>query len=172
MSCPSDTPEGEACRLVKDLAVMTHITMDIEEEPILGIATLLGVEGGNGVLLSSSMTHCSASHCMPTSTEIYGPTFVVHINSLIVGITRFPARFAAQFHKLRRAGKINDKIVNIASDGGRIYRPLIIVEHMRPKVTSEHIQVHSFLLIVQGRKALTYLKQMTQCETGWGLTDQ
>ena len=147
MSCPSDTPEGEACVLVKDLVVMTHITMDVEEEPILGIATLLGVEDGSGVLLPSSMTHCPPIHCMSTGTEIYRQTsFVVHINSLIVGITRFPARFVAQFHKLRRGGKINDKIVNIASDGGRIYWPLIIVEHMRPKVTSEHIQVHSFLL--------------------------
>jgi len=90
--------------------------MDVEEEPILVNATLLGVEDGNGVLLSSSMTHCSPSHCMSTGTEIYGPTsFVVHINSLIVSITRFPARLVAQFHKWRRAGKINDKIVNIAS---------------------------------------------------------
>jgi len=69
MSCPSDTPEGEACGLVKDLVVMTHITMDVEEEPILGIATLLGVEGGNSVLLSSSMTHCSPSHCMPQARK-------------------------------------------------------------------------------------------------------
>jgi len=128
---------------------MTHITMDVEEEPILGIATLLGVEGGNGVLLSSSVAHCSLCHCMSTGTEIYKPTsLVVHINGRIVGITRFPARLVAQFHKLRRAGKINDKIVKIASDGGRFYRPLTIVEHMRPKVTSEHIQVHSFLLVV------------------------
>jgi len=97
---------------------------------------------------------------MSTGTEIYGPTsFVVHVNGLIIGITRFPARFVAQFRKLRRAGKINEfvgiyinhhhKTVNIASDGGRICRPLIIVEHMRPKVTSEHIQVRPFLPVVR-----------------------
>jgi DNA-directed RNA polymerase III subunit RPC2 len=51
MLCPSDTPEGEACGLVKNLALMTHITTDVEEEPILRIATLLGVEGENSVLL-------------------------------------------------------------------------------------------------------------------------
>lgn len=51
MLCPSDTPEGEACGLVKNLALMTHITTDVEEEPILRIATLLGVEGENTVLL-------------------------------------------------------------------------------------------------------------------------
>lgn len=50
MLCPSDTPEGEACGLVKNLALMTHITTDVEEEPILRIATLLGVEGENSAL--------------------------------------------------------------------------------------------------------------------------
>lgn len=96
---------------------------------------------------------------MSTGTEIYGPTsFVVHVNGLIIGITRFPARFVTHFRKLRRAGKINEfvgiyinhhhKTVNIASDGGRICRPLIIVERMRPKVTSEHILVRLFPLVV------------------------
>ncbi|KAG6334311.1 hypothetical protein ID866_4776 [Astraeus odoratus] len=69
MLCPSDTPEGEACGLVKNLALMTHITTDVEEEPIVRLAYMLGVE---------------------------------------------------------------------ASDGGRICRPLIIVENGYPKVTSEH----------------------------------
>eukprot|EP00959_Pyramimonas_sp_CCMP1952_P357634 7488030-Pyramimonas_sp.AAC.1 len=31
MLCPSDTPEGEACGLVKNLALMTHVTTDDEE---------------------------------------------------------------------------------------------------------------------------------------------
>ena len=43
--CPSDTPEGEACGLVKNLALMTHITTDVEEEPIMRLAFMLGVEG-------------------------------------------------------------------------------------------------------------------------------
>ncbi len=34
MLCPADTPEGEACGLVKNLALMTHITTDDEELPL------------------------------------------------------------------------------------------------------------------------------------------
>jgi DNA-directed RNA polymerase III subunit RPC2 len=34
MLCPADTPEGESCGLVKNLALMTHVTTDCEEEPI------------------------------------------------------------------------------------------------------------------------------------------
>lgn len=45
MLCPSDTPEGEACGLVKNLALMTHITTDVEEEPIIRLAFMLGIEG-------------------------------------------------------------------------------------------------------------------------------
>lgn len=43
--CPSDTPEGEACGLVKNLALMTHITTDVDEQPIVKLAFMLGVEG-------------------------------------------------------------------------------------------------------------------------------
>lgn len=68
MLCPSDTPEGEVtsclsqdfcewisfvvfqfqgCGLVKNLALMTHITTEAEEEPISKIAINMGVEDIN-----------------------------------------------------------------------------------------------------------------------------
>ena len=31
MLCPSDTPEGESCGLVKNLALTTHVTTDTDE---------------------------------------------------------------------------------------------------------------------------------------------
>jgi len=51
MLCPSDTPEGEACGLVKNLALMTHITTDDDEEPIAALAYSLGVEGAAAAFL-------------------------------------------------------------------------------------------------------------------------
>ncbi|KAI0316968.1 beta and beta-prime subunits of DNA dependent RNA-polymerase [Amylostereum chailletii] len=135
MLCPSDTPEGEACGLVKNLALMTHITTDVEEGPIIKVAYMLGVE----------------DICLSTGTEIYGPhTFVVNVNGTILGLTRFPARFVHNFRRLRRAGRVSEfvsvyinhhhRTVNIASDGGRICRPMIIVDQGRPMVTTEHIK--------------------------------
>lgn len=53
MLCPSDTPEGEACGLVKNLALMTHITTDVDEEPIIRLAYMLGVEGTRPVLAAA-----------------------------------------------------------------------------------------------------------------------
>ena len=35
MICPAETPEGQACGLVKNLALMTYITVGAEELPIL-----------------------------------------------------------------------------------------------------------------------------------------
>lgn len=44
MLCPSDTPEGESCGLVKNLALTTHVTTDTPEQPILKLAIDLGME--------------------------------------------------------------------------------------------------------------------------------
>ncbi|KAJ1019959.1 hypothetical protein NDA16_004240 [Ustilago loliicola] len=137
MLCPSDTPEGEACGLVKNLALTTHITTDVEEEPIARIAFTLGVED---------------IHLL-TGAELYRPdSYVVYLNGNVLGVTRFPQRFVMQFRRLRRAGRISEFVsiytnnhhqtVYIASDGGRICRPLIIVDPMtgQPRVTDSHIK--------------------------------
>ena len=44
MLCPSDTPEGEACGLVKNLALISHITTDSNEEPVRKVIDHSGVE--------------------------------------------------------------------------------------------------------------------------------
>jgi len=122
MLCPSDTPEGEACGLVKNLALMTHITTDTDEEPIWNVAYTIGCEDISSV----------------TGTELYLPRhYIVFLNGNILGLTRSPERFVEVFRQFRRAGKISEFVsiymnadqqtVNIATDGGRICRPMIIV---------------------------------------------
>ena len=69
--CPSDTPEGEACGLVKNLALMTHITTDDEEGPISTIAFNLGVEDTE---LMSGEELCSKN------------AYLVFLNGNILGI--------------------------------------------------------------------------------------
>jgi len=136
MLCPSDTPEGEACGLVKNLALMTHITTDVEEEPIIKIALILGVEDIS----------------LMTGNELYRPgVYVVNVNGGLVGVTHLPIRFVNNFRKLRRAGRTSEfvsiyvnhhhRTVYIASDGGRICRPMIIVEKGQPRVTTQHMRL-------------------------------
>lgn len=68
MLCPSDTPEGEACGLVKNLALMTHITTDVEEEPIIRLAFMLGVEGA---LFFHSSCPCILMDHFPAKTSVW-----------------------------------------------------------------------------------------------------
>ena len=135
MLCPSDTPEGEACGLVKNLALMTHITTDDEEEPIARLAFSLGVEDAemfSGEELSAS------------------DTFLVFLNGTMLGVVRDPTRFVENFRRLRRAGYLSEfvstysnpaqRCVFIASDGGRVCRPLIVVEGGVPRVHAGHMR--------------------------------
>ncbi|GMK59707.1 hypothetical protein CspeluHIS016_0803130 [Cutaneotrichosporon spelunceum] len=136
MLCTSDTPEGEACGLVKNLALMTHITTDTPEDPLIKLAFMLGVEDIN----------------LMTGNELYRPgVHLVQVNGTLIGVTSLPKRFVQTFRRLRRAGRTSEfvsifinthqRVIYIASDGGRICRPLIIVENGRPKVTQEHMQL-------------------------------
>ena len=133
MLCTSDTPEGEACGLVKNLALMTHITTDDEEEPIKKLCYLLGVE--DITVVDSDSLHFN---------------YCVYLNGTIVGVVRFPTKFVSQFRNLRRSGKVSEfisiytnshqKAVHIATDGGRICRPLIIVTDGKSLVTAQHLR--------------------------------
>lgn len=136
MLCPADTPEGELCGLTKNLALMTHITTDSEEAPIRACAFMLGTEDISTISGRELNAHGS-----------YG----VYVNGTIIGVTRFPARFVADFRLLRRTGHISEFVsvfvnqyqsaIHIACDGGRICRPAIIVSKGKSRVTKEHLEV-------------------------------
>ncbi|BDA40723.1 DNA-directed RNA polymerase III subunit RPC2 [Coccomyxa sp. Obi] len=131
MLCPADTPEGESCGLVKNLALMTHVTTDEEEAPLARLAYLLGTQPAS---LVSGFEHSSRGVAM------------VFLNGSILGIHRRPKRLVKEFRRLRRAGRVGEFVsiflqqdsVYIASDGGRVCRPLIICDRGVPRVTSQH----------------------------------
>ncbi|XP_057327010.1 DNA-directed RNA polymerase III subunit RPC2 [Microplitis mediator] len=134
MLCPSDTPEGEGCGLVKNLALMTHITTEIEEKPIVRLVFNLGVESIN--ILSGEEIN---------SKDVY----MVFLNGNILGVIKNYNRLVNVFRMLRRRGLVDPfvsiylqhkhKCVQISSDGGRLCRPYIIIKHGQPLITSEDI---------------------------------
>ncbi|KAK3000313.1 hypothetical protein RJ639_020678 [Escallonia herrerae] len=135
MLCPCDTPEGESCGLVKNLALMTHVTTDEEEGPIISLCYCLGVEDLE--LLSGEELHTPNS-------------FLIILNGLILGKHRRPQSFATAMRKLRRAGKIGEFVsifvnekqqcVYIASDSGRVCRPLVIADKGVSRIKERHIK--------------------------------
>ncbi|KXJ96879.1 RNA polymerase Rpb2 [Microdochium bolleyi] len=138
MLCTSDTPEGEACGLVKNLALMTHITTNYEEEPVKRWVFTLdsGVEPLRGF----------------SGTEMHRPdTYIIHMNGTPFALTRFPKRFAAKFRTMRRRGWISPFVsinvntqqsaIHIATDEGRICRPYIIVKNGKAKIKESHLRL-------------------------------
>ncbi|KAF8406488.1 hypothetical protein HHK36_008577 [Tetracentron sinense] len=135
MLCPCDTPEGEACGLVKNLALMTHVTTDEVEGPLISLCHSLGVEDLE--LLSGEELHTLNS-------------FLVIFNGLILGKHRQPQHFANAMRKLRRAGKIGEfvsvfvnekqRCVYVASDGGRVCRPLVIADKGISRIKEHHMK--------------------------------
>ncbi|KAF4556782.1 DNA-directed RNA polymerase III subunit RPC2-like protein [Elsinoe fawcettii] len=135
MLCTSDTPEGEACGLVKNLALMTHITTADEEGPVHKMIFVLGAE-----------EVASAS-----GGELYeAGSYIIFLNGTPVALTRGPKRFLDNFRRFRRMGRISEFVsihinhshngVHIATDEGRICRPLIVVEKGRSKVTPRYLE--------------------------------
>lgn len=123
MFCPADTPEGESCGLVKNLALLAEITTD--SDPKLVEIVL-------------------AEHSVRKIEMCYGREFyykeshLVFINGGIFGITTQPKSLVDFFKSKRRAGEIdmfasiyinsNEKAIYISTDNGRIARPLIILD--------------------------------------------
>ncbi|KAL0874160.1 hypothetical protein Bca101_023865 [Brassica carinata] len=135
MLCPCDTPEGESCGLVKNLALLTHVTTDQEERPLVAMCYKLGVTDLE--VLSAEELHTPDS-------------FLVIFNGLILGKHRRPQYFANSIRRLRRAGKIGEFVsvfinekqhcVYVASDGGRVCRPLVIADNGVSRVKQHHMK--------------------------------
>jgi DNA-directed RNA polymerase III subunit RPC2 len=136
MLCPSDTPEGETCGLAKNLALLAHITTEVEQQPVIDLAYTLGVTDTS----------------ILTGEELYSSSaYMVIINGRIIGVHRFPTRFATDMRQLRRCGlldpfvsvQVHDghRCVYIYCDGGRICRPLLLVNQNtgRPLLNQSHI---------------------------------
>ncbi|WKY02543.1 hypothetical protein Q1695_016091 [Nippostrongylus brasiliensis] len=135
MLCPSDTPEGEACGLVKNLALISHITTDSDERPVLRLLFNSGVE---------DLQNMHFSH-------INNPNYhQVFLNGLLVGTTVDPARVVRAVRTVRRSGLLSEfvsvsrslplRAVYIASDGGRLCRPYLIVEEGKVLLKPHHLQ--------------------------------
>ncbi|OAL55566.1 beta and beta-prime subunits of DNA dependent RNA-polymerase [Pyrenochaeta sp. DS3sAY3a] len=135
MLCTSDTPEGEACGLVKNLALMTHITTEDDEGPVREIIHQLE----------------AVDICTQTAEEIHTEgVYIVCLNGTPTAVTDAPQWFLSNFRELRRMGRVSEFTsihinhdfceVHIATDEGRICRPMIVVENQHPRVTARYLQ--------------------------------
>jgi DNA-directed RNA polymerase II subunit RPB2 len=120
--CPAETPEGQACGLVKNLALMSMVTNSNDVGPLQTYILEKNVEA----------LEDWEPRLNPNATKVFlnGVWFAV--------ILRDPKFLVDHFRQLRRGGTIDaqlslvwdirDKEFKISGDAGRIIRPLFVVD--------------------------------------------
>ncbi|KAF9612408.1 hypothetical protein IFM89_039441 [Coptis chinensis] len=133
MICPAETPEGQACGLVKNLALMVHITVGSSTDSILEFLEDWSIE--NFVDISPAV--------ILKATKIF-------VNGCWVGIHRSPEDLVKDLRQLRREGDVNSELgivrdihfqeLRLYTDYGRCSRPLFIVENQRLLIKKRDIK--------------------------------
>ncbi|PSS05448.1 hypothetical protein PHLCEN_2v3828 [Hermanssonia centrifuga] len=131
MVCPAETPEGQACGLVKNLSLMSCISVGSLSAPVIEFLEEWGLE--------------SLEENAHSST----PCTKVFVNGVWMGVHRDPANLVKTIKKLRRKDDISPEVsvvrdirereLRLYTDAGRVCRPLFIVENQQLAITKKHI---------------------------------
>ncbi|XP_024532582.1 DNA-directed RNA polymerase II subunit RPB2 [Selaginella moellendorffii] len=133
MMCPAETPEGQACGLVKNLALMAYITVGSAANPILVFLEEWSTENFEEI----------SPAVIPNATKIF-------VNGAWVGIHREPEHLVKTLRQLRRQVDVNTEVgvvrdirlkeLRLYTDYGRCSRPLFIVEKQRLLIKKSDIR--------------------------------
>ncbi|KAH7909794.1 DNA-directed RNA polymerase II, subunit 2 [Hygrophoropsis aurantiaca] len=132
MVCPAETPEGQACGLVKNLALMSCISVGSYSAPVIEFLEEWGLE--------------SLEENAHSST----PCTKVFVNGVWMGVHRDPANLVKTIKKLRRKDDISPEVsvvrdirereLRLYTDAGRVCRPLFIVENQQLMLQKKHVK--------------------------------
>lgn len=131
MVCPAETPEGQACGLVKNLSLMAYVTVGSASRPIMHFLDEWMMENLEEV-------HPSR---IPKATKIF-------LNGVWVGIHSDPDSLVKTLRKLRRCVDVSPELsvvrdirakeLRLYTDAGRISRPLFIVDEELKLTVQKH----------------------------------
>jgi DNA-directed RNA polymerase subunit B len=130
--CPNETPEGPNCGLVKNLALMSYISVGSDEAEV------------EEVLLSLKVQPLGAKGTKDKKGSY------VYLNGRFVGTHNQPELLVTRLRDRRQRNELNDQVnlafypdtneVQINSDAGRVRRPLIIVKDGLPLLEKQHVE--------------------------------
>jgi DNA-directed RNA polymerase II subunit RPB2 len=138
MVCPAETPEGQACGLVKNLSLMAYVSVGTPVKVVLETLEEQGME-------NLSELH---PQDIPGKAKVF-------VNGAWVGIYKDPVALVNTLKRKRRKCVIspevsivhdyNSKEIKIYTDSGRVQRPLFIVENnsLRLKKSDWHKMIDS-----------------------------
>lgn len=126
MICPAETPEGQACGLVKNLALMAYISVGSTTDPVTLFLEDWGIHGLVEIVPGQ----------VATATKVF-------VNGAWVGIHHQADSLCDTLRTLRRKADINFEVsivmdlqrqeLRIYTDDGRICRPLFPVVYENPE---------------------------------------
>ncbi|GAC99815.1 hypothetical protein PHSY_007418 [Pseudozyma hubeiensis SY62] len=119
MVCPAETPEGQACGLVKNLSLMATVTVGTPSAPIVEFLEEFGLDS----LVDMQLAHAKA-------TKIF-------VNGVWMGTHDDPGQLVDTLRDLRRKDDISHEVsvvrdirereLRIYTDASRVLRPVFIV---------------------------------------------
>lgn len=125
MLCPAETPEGHAVGLVKNLSLMTNITVGFPAQRLVDLLEMHGMD--------------KLVDLAPVDTIGLHPVLV---NGTWVGVHKSPVTLVTKLRAMRRKDQLPAELsivwdpqegeVRLASDPGRVTRPLLVV-HPTPQ---------------------------------------
>ena len=157
--CPAETPEGQACGLVKNLSLMCYVSVGSDASPIIDFMTQRNMQ-----LLEEYDQNQN-----PEATKIF-------VNGVWVGVHSNAHQLVSVVQELRRNGTlsyemslirdIRDREFKIFTDAGRVMRPLFVIENDIRKPNYNQL-----VFTKQISKKLIY-EQLTQDQRqGWSEED-
>ncbi len=130
--CPNETPEGPNCGLVKNLALMSYISVGSDEAEVEEALLSLKVQS------------------IDTKADTAKKGAYVYLNGRFIGNHSQPELLVTRLRDRRQRNELSDQVnvafypdtneVEINSDAGRVRRPLIIVKDGSPLLEKQHIE--------------------------------
>lgn len=131
MVCPAETPEGQACGLVKNLSLMSCISVGSYSAPVGEFLDEWGLEA------------------LEENAQSDRPSTKVFLNGVWMGVHREPTQLLNTLKHLRRTEAIHSEVsvvrdirekeLRIYTDSGRVCRPLFVVERDKLLITPEQV---------------------------------
>lgn len=134
MVCPAETPEGQACGLVKNLSLMSNISVGTPSSPIITFLEEFGL---------TSLSDMATSAAADTKVFVNGVWLGTHPDPEdLVKTLRSLRRNDDITHEVSVVRDIREKEVRLYTDAGRVLRPLFIVdENSHLLIKREHMNM-------------------------------
>jgi len=141
--CPFETPEGPNSGLVKNLALMSQISVGISEKIVERLLKEIGVVDIEEVVRKVSEDEIDQSE--------YNNWSKVVLNGRLIGYHEDGESLVREIRSRRRKGEINNEVnvayisteygneVRINCDSGRVRRPLLVLENGETSVSESDI---------------------------------